>query len=836
MRVGIDYRILSVGPALVTRGMGRYTQQQLRAVLDADDRNEYVLLVNRGNDLSLIVPEVLEAENTSIEVYTPPRRGAPQESGASPERDPRHTDVLLRLAEDYEAWMGCLDLDVYHATTPFLLEYPLLLQFDTCPMVATFYDAIPLIFAEHYYGTTVFESLARDHYLRTLELVKRAERILAISDAAGRDAVQECGIPPERIDRAWPLPDAVFRRLPEHLLRKLLAGLEHRLRLPARCVLTVTYPHYAKNLETLLEAYGGLPADVRTELPLVICCYLSDDSRRLVMRLAEQAGIADDIVLTGVVSDAELCALYNRATVVVHPSRYEGFGLPIVEAMACGAPVVTTTSSSMPEAAGDAAILVDPDDVAGFTDALARLARDPDLAAELRDRGFRQVQRFNPRQLADATLRCYERAAHPIPTPASDRLRLAVWTPLPPAQSGIADYSAELLEGLSPHCELEVFVDDGYLPANECLDRYPVRHFTAFGRRQAQHPFDAVVYQVGGSMFHHYMSEALRAHPGIVVLHDLMWSHVLYTWAQEQGDGEAFRTTLAELEGRAALEEFDALDPADMAGLWDFLRAHPMLEPVIGGSLAQIVHLDAAADQLLAAHPGANPWVVPMGVDDPCAGDVTMTPRLARCTLKGIPLDAFVVGTYGIVHPSKRLEACIEGFAGLAARYPDALLLIVGRALQESYAAELEKLAANLGLGGRVQLTGHVERTKLDAYLKAADVIVNLRTPLNTHMSATLMRAIATGRPVIINDLPEWRFLPDGAVWRVPADGEVPALTEALTSLAGDPGLRSRMAADARTFYEREGTIGRMAERYLEVVGRTAVARTAGEPGRTRTR
>ena len=77
MRVGIDYRILSVGPALVTRGMGRYTQQQLRAVLDADDRNEYVLLANRGNDLSLIVPEVLEAENTSIEVYSPPRLEQP---------------------------------------------------------------------------------------------------------------------------------------------------------------------------------------------------------------------------------------------------------------------------------------------------------------------------------------------------------------------------------------------------------------------------------------------------------------------------------------------------------------------------------------------------------------------------------------------------------------------------------------------------------------------------------------------------------------------------------------------------------------------------------------
>jgi glycosyltransferase involved in cell wall biosynthesis len=500
--------------------------------------------------------------------------------------------------------------------------------------------------------------------------------------------------------------------------------------------------------------------------------------------------------------------------------------------MACGALVVTTTSSSMPEAAGDAGILVDPEDVAGFSGAMARLARDPALQAELRERGFEQVKRFNPRQLAAATLRSYEAAARGSPVQDPRPLRLAMWTPLPPARTGIADYSAELLEGLSPHCELEVFVDDGYLPSNECLSRYPVRHFTAFARRQAQDPFDAVIYQVGGSMFHHYMAGALRTHPGIVVLHDMMWSHVACTWAQDHGDGEAFRTTVAELEGRAALEEFDAIAGDDTAGLWAFLCAHPMLEPVIGESLAQIVHLEAAAEQLRADYPGANPWVVPMGVDDPCAGDARTSPRLARCTLPGIPLDAFVVGTYGIVDRSKRLEACVRAFAGLVHRQPDSVLLIVGRALQESYVEELEKLAANLGLGDRVRFTGHVARSKLDAYLKAADVVVNLRTPLNTHMSATLMRAVAAGRPVVVSDLSEWRFLPDGVVRRVPVEDEVPALTEALVSPAGDPGLRSRMAMQARTFYEQEGTIGRMAERYLNVVRRT-IARTAARTAET---
>ena len=816
MRVGIDYRILSVGPTLVTRGMGRYTQQQLREVLAVDDANEYVLLANAGNDVSLILPEIFEAANTSIQLYTPPPL----------ERAPQHPDVLLRLAEDYQAWIQGLDLDVYHATTPFLLEYPLVPTFDACPMVATFYDAIPLLFAEHYYRGSLLDDLSRDHYLQTLQMVRGARRIIAISDAAVRDAVEHCGMAPERMDRAWPIPDTVFRRLPDHLLRKLLLGMEHRLRIPDRYVLTVTYPHYAKNLETLLSAYALLPAALRTEMPLVICCHLSEAGRRVVMGMAEGVGIGDDVLLTGVVSDAELCALYNQATVLVHPSRYEGFGLPIVEAMACGAPVVTTTASSMPEAAGDAGILLDPEDVTGFADAMLALARDPALREALRERGFEQARRFSPAQLTEATVRNYALAAAPDgikgPPKERTRVRLAMWTPLPPQGSGIADYAAELLEELSSRAEVEVFVDDGYLPDRACLARYPVHHWSAFERRQAQDPFDAVVYQVGGSMFHRYMADALATHPGIVVLHDLMWSHVLYTACQEQGANEAFRGLVATLEGRAALAELDAIPPGDAAGLWAFLRAHPMLEPVIGSSRAQIVHVQAAANQLRARYPGSQPRVVPMGVRDPCAGDapvpVTAAPKLARCRLPGIPLDAFVVGTYGILHPSKRPETCIEAFAGVVERHPDAVLLVVGRALEEPYAELLAKLAANLGLGASVVFTGYVEPGLLDAYLKAADVIVSLRSPLSLHMSATLMRAIATGRPVIINDLPEWRFLPEAACLRVPVEDEAPALTEALLRLAADPGLRARMSTAARAFYEREGTIARMAERYLSVI------------------
>lgn len=805
MRVGIDYQILALGPDLITRGMGRYTQQQLREVLALDHDNEYVLLSEAGADLTLIAPDLRDAGNVDLRVYAPPRDGS--------RTDP---DDLLRRAEHYQAWIARQDIDVYHATAPLLLTGPPLVRFDVCPMVATLYDLIPLRFPDHY-----LDERSRDPYLRTLALVARADRLIAISETARQEAVDMLGVPRERLDRAWPIPDDVFRPLPAHSLRKLLVMLGSHLRIPERYVLTVSHIHHSKNLLTLLAAYAALPPSFRTSLPLVICCHLDPASEHSLRVHAEALGLGDDVVITGHVSDEELCALYNRATMVVHPSRSEGFGFPVLEAMACGAPVVTTTAASLPEVAGDAAILVDPDDAAAFTDAIRTLAGDAGRREDLRQRGFEQARKFNRQQLGEATLRSYQLAAA-IPGTTPRRPRIAMWSPLPPQPTGIADYSAELLEALEPRCDLEVFVDGGYLPEPDMLERHRVHHHSAFARREAHRRFDGVIYQVGASPVHHYMSEALRTRPGIVALHDLIWSNVLYTaHSHVAQDPATFRRMLGELHGRRALQELDGLDFDDQGSLWDFFGRYPMLEPVIGTSLAQVVHFPALADELLLKYPESNPRVVTMGVADPFAAYPELDREGARVRL-GIKPDRFVAGIFGIVHPLKRIETCIKAAGRLLGEGLDPLMFVVGASYDEAYGAELAALARALGLSDNVMFTGRVDHDAFAAYLVAADVVVNLRAPVHKHMSATAMRAIAAGRPLVISDLPEWRFLPGEACLRVPPDCPDAQLAGALRLLAGDPQRRDRMAAAARDYYETEGTIERMAERYLAVIAEMA--------------
>jgi len=288
-------------------------------------------------------------------------------------------------------------------------------------LVATFYDAIPLLFPSHYFLGPLDKSI----YAYALCLLRAATRLISISEASRQDAINVVGVEPDRIDIAYPSVDAVFGPMPERDVDRVLARLSRRVRMPSRFAFTVSYPHHSKNLENLLIAYSHLPDDVRLRLPLVACCTVEEASP-VVWQMARGLGISADLVLTGPVSDEEMAALYNRATFVVHPSRYEGFGLPVAEAMRCGTPVITTTSSCLPEIAGGAALLVGPDDVEAMTAAMLRMDGDGALRDELTALGLVQSAQFDGAHLAAATLDSYRRAVDG-PPPAPRRPRLAVW-------------------------------------------------------------------------------------------------------------------------------------------------------------------------------------------------------------------------------------------------------------------------------------------------------------------------------------------------------------------------------------------------------------------------
>src|SRR5579864_766493 len=824
MRIGIDFRMLSCGRALVHRGMGRYTQQQLREVLRLGTAHEVVLLLLADHDPALLLPEIAGAPNVT-RVELPRELAAPRRGDAPPD--------VLRHAAQLSGILADLGLDLYHATTPFLAADPSFWRCDSCALVATHYDLIPLFYPDRYFGP---ESQAeRERYLRTVRALRDADRLIAISDFVRGEAATRLGICRERIDVAYPIADPCFRVLAAGEPASLLADLRRRCPLPDDFVLCATHLHHAKNLHTFLRAYALLPPAWRRRHPLVIVGDLDLGGRQALDGWTFEMGIQHDVVVPGFVAEQELVALYNAAHMFVHPSRYEGFGLPVLEAMRCGVPVIAGNAAALPEVVGDAGLLVEPEDPASFVLAMERLDGDPGLRQELRAAGLARAEIFSPRRLGEATLRAYERAAADAGAarsrPAS-RPRLAVWSPLPPQPSGISDYTAELLAELRTWADAEIFVDDAFLPEQELLDSWPVFHYTAFERRHRWRPYDVAVYQLGASMFHLYMLDAIQRWPGLLVLHDMTLSYVRAALFAAGMPAEEVRRELLEGDGLEALAEYEAVarleGEARRRATAEFQGRRLLLRPLIAASLAQIVHLPRAARELEEQYPQARVHAFPMGVADPWRyAPGPGAPGLGAPAIgsddarhrHGLPPDAFVVGVFGIADPIKRLAPILRAVARLAARVPGAQLIVVGRFLSEDYRLGLERLAGELGIAGRVRFLGQVARGDFNQLLLACDAVVNLRYPFLKQMSATLLRAIAAGKPVAVTDVPDWDHFPPSFCYRVPADETEDAnLAEWLVGLALDPERAAAASRAAREHYLGHGTLQQMADRYRAVI------------------
>ena len=259
------------------------------------------------------------------------------------------------------------------------------------------------------------ETFARVHHEVHSRVVAHAVRssaqVITLSEHAKRRIVAVYGISPERVTVTHLAPSAVYSA---HVPSDEIQRVRQKYGLSQPYLLSVAslFPH--KNLPVLIEALTALrEMDVPTvQLALVgldATPIHKNDADALRARIGA-AHLNERVVMTGWVPDADLPALYQGAMAFVLPSRYEGFGLPVLEAMASGTPVITTTAASLPEVAGGAALLVDPDDQAALVGALRRVIEDETLRTDLAARGIDRAREFTWRKTAEATLAAFRRA------------------------------------------------------------------------------------------------------------------------------------------------------------------------------------------------------------------------------------------------------------------------------------------------------------------------------------------------------------------------------------------------------------------------------------------
>lgn len=358
-------------------GLGRYAEELTRALV----------ALGSGDDLQIFYNDPLRR------LPSPPLDVLPRKVLGWSNKPWRLTALFSKYTHvSLDRLLG--EADVFHATDH------LLPRLSRTRSVFTLHDLAFLRVPEaHLPLNRWFLKLMMPFFLR------QADQIIAVSEFSKRDALAYYGLDESKF---LVIPEGVspgFRPVQDPVR---LAEVRYRYGLPDRFILFVSTIEPRKNLNTLWEAYRTLRAEGRTEGLVVVGKkgWLYEDT---MLRLRE-AGLEQEVTFPGYVAEADLPAVYGLADCFAFPSLFEGFGLTPLEAMASGCPVVCSNSSSLPEVCGDAAILVAPKDVQGLASSLRRVLNEPDLRAELRNKGIRQAARFTWESTAKRTLEVYKRA------------------------------------------------------------------------------------------------------------------------------------------------------------------------------------------------------------------------------------------------------------------------------------------------------------------------------------------------------------------------------------------------------------------------------------------
>ena len=367
MRIGIEARWITFEKT----GFGNYAQNLLSQLGQIDSKNRYTIYLNNSYD-----------------------------NGAIFSRPNFDKVVIRRPPEIYKHIYIPLDiksrkrqLDFFH----FLYNAPSLVM--PCPFVLTMHDV------SYKYIPKMISIKNRISITAQLLLnAKRAKRVISVSESAKVDIVKFYKVSPEKITVIYEGVEDCFRPTKDEPKQRLIT---EKYELPSQYLLYVgTYlPH--KNLETLLRAYQKLKLQLKIPHSLVLAGKKGRNYSS-VARMIHELELDGKVRSIGFVPDEDLPYVYNLSDMFIFPSLYEGFGLPILEAMACGVPVVASNSSCLPEIGGGGALYFSPEDVDGLVDRAIQIIRNDNLRRDLRERGLQRAKLFSWRAMAEKTLALYE--------------------------------------------------------------------------------------------------------------------------------------------------------------------------------------------------------------------------------------------------------------------------------------------------------------------------------------------------------------------------------------------------------------------------------------------
>ena len=793
------------------RGIGRYSMSLAQAIIRNRGKHEIIIA------LCDLFPDTIEPIRASLDGILPQENiriwNVPGPINAV---DPsnqwrRNVAELIR-----EAFLASLKPDIVLVSSLFEgfdddVATSIGVFSQSIPTAVILYDLIPLIYSQTYLQNPLLEKW----YLKKIDHLRRADLWMAISESSRLEGIDYLGLPKNRVVNISTAADDHFQKIcisqeDEKLLRQKY-GLSRQFLMYAGVF------EYRKNMEGLIRAFALLPEDVRRAHQLAIACSARPESRRVLENLALQQGLTkDEVVIIDYVPDDDLVALYNLCKLFVFPSWHEGFGLPALEAMRCGAPVIAANASSLPEVIGREDALFDPFSDDAIAAKITEVLINDSFREDLIRHSAEQAMSFSWDLCAKRAISSFERfraernkdcqcSLQPIRRP-----KMAFVSPLPPEKSGIADYSAELLPELARYYDIEVIVaqpevSDPWIKS--CLPIRTVEWFTRCSDR-----YDRILYHFGNSPFHQHMFDLLDRFPGVIVLHDFFLSSLKAHLDLNGFIPDAWARELCYSHGyKAVMERFHSQDRTDT------IFKYPCNFSVLQRAVGVIVH---------SAYPArlAEEWY-----GDGQTENWAMIPLLrvparkpnrdeARKTL-GLGKDDLIICSFGRLGPIKQNHRLLRAWlsSGLAQNHR-CRLIFVGENDEGEYGQRMMNNISQSALGDRLRITGWTDANTFRCYLAAADVAVQLRAESRGETSAAILDCMNFSLPTIVNANGSIAELPRDSVWMLPDEFEDRELIEALEKLGGDTGLRQELAARAKEHILAHHSPRACAEQYAQAI------------------
>lgn len=804
MNIGFDATAI-LGPMSKNRGIGNYNIGQFRKILEKNKNDKFFCLNffegsirdELGDDFKNLYEEHLEAGKERILL-----------------RDPRFYKVYGSIVSKF---LEKNKIDIFIITSPFDGHVKPYKKewFAGVKVITTVYDIIPWVFKERYLPAKENQ----EWYMTHMEQLRWSDKIMVISQSVKEDLIEYLDFPSEQIDVIWGAVDGMFKKI--EVNEEKWTGFISKHGIKTDYIMCTGGDDDRKNIGGLIESYALLDKELRDKHQLVIVCKLQDIAVKIYTDIAKKSGVEDRVVLTNFVSNEELVMLYNKAYILAFPSKYEGFGLPVVEAYACGVPVVTSNNSSLVQIAGDAAITVDPfnnhDIARGLNDALCNINRE-----EMIERGYKQLDIYNWDYVAKLTYGVVKALFDKSQKEEkSDRKKIAMFTPMLPQKSGISDYSFDVSTALSNFYDIDIFIDDYR------ADKINNPNITIKNHKEYKaQDYYKTIYQVGNSTYHTYMYKYISKYPGIIELHDYNLHMVVQhecLWERTDGFEDYKKILLDDYNGDEVLKYLDKVKNEGNSAIR--IQDFELNQFVLKHAQSIIVHTQEAKNKLLMKNSEFDADLIRHYAKLEDYKKVDYTKEIGKRKIN--------IASFGHIHPNKRIIPTLKAIAKLKDKY-DFKYTFVGQldpVLENVFPEALKEL----GLENIVSDTGYTSLEDFINYLDESDIILNLRYPYNGESSGTFARSLAKGKVLIVNDIGSFSEVDDDAVVKIPPvdeedeSEEIYNIYSAINDLLSNPKKINLISENARKFAEDNIDLNRIVYKYIKVIERQAFERISEE-------